>query len=45
MKEMCFIIDYPETIICEDPTVLEVREAEDWDPNLEQGDFNPGKTH
>lgn len=33
------LIYYPETIVCEDPTVLEVREAEDWDPNLEQGDF------
>ena len=33
------LIYYPETIVCEDPTVLEVREAEDWDPNLEPGDF------
>ena len=33
------LIYYPETIVCEDPTVLEVREAEDWSPNLAQGDF------
>ena len=33
------LIYYPETIICDDPAVLEIRESEDWAPNLEAGDF------
>jgi hypothetical protein len=33
------LIYYTETIICEDPTVLEVQESEDWAPNLGEGDF------
>ncbi len=30
---------YTETIVCEDPAVLEVQESEDWAPNLDVGDF------
>jgi hypothetical protein len=30
---------FTETIICEDPTVFEVTESEDWSPNLLEGEF------
>ena len=30
---------YPEAMTCEDPSVRDVTDSEDWDPNLQAGDF------